>query len=49
VLCQNHLGKRVFESYTDIVDACCAAWNAFAAEPKRIASITTRDWASVNS
>jgi hypothetical protein len=32
---QNHLGNRVFESYTDIVDACCAAWNALAAEPKR--------------
>ncbi len=44
---QNHLGNRVFESDTDIVDACCAAWNALAAEPKRIASITTRDWASV--
>jgi hypothetical protein len=44
---QNHLGNRVFESYTDIVDGCCAAWNALAAEPKRIASITTRDWASV--
>ncbi len=29
---QNHLGNRVFESYTDIVDACCAAWNALAAE-----------------
>jgi hypothetical protein len=44
---QNHLGNRVFKSYTDIVDACCAAWNALAAEPKRIASIATRDWASV--
>ena len=44
---QNHLGNRVFESYTDIVDACCAAWNALAAEPKRIASITPRDWVSV--
>jgi hypothetical protein len=39
--------NRVFESYTDIVDACCAAWNALTEEPKRIASIATRDWASV--
>ena len=36
---QNHLGNRVFKSYTDIVDACCAAWNALAAEPKRIAQL----------
>jgi hypothetical protein len=35
---QNHLGNRVFKSYTDIVDPCCTAWNALAAEPKRIAS-----------
>ena len=25
---QNHLSNRVFESYTDILDACCDAWNA---------------------
>jgi hypothetical protein len=46
---QNHLSNRVFESYTDIVDACCAAWNALVAEPKRITSISTRGWASVSS
>ena len=45
---QNHLSNRVFESYTDIVDACCAAWNALIEEPKRITSIATRDWASVS-
>ena len=45
---QNHLSNRVFESYTDIVDACCAAWNALIEQPKRITSIATRDWASVN-
>jgi hypothetical protein len=33
------LSNRIFESYTDIVDACCAAWNAIVSEPKRIASI----------
>jgi alkylhydroperoxidase family enzyme len=43
---QNHLGNRVFKSYTDIVDPCCTAWNALAAEPKRIASIATQEWAS---
>jgi transposase len=45
---QNHLSNRVFESYTDIVDACCAAWNTLIEEPKRITSIATRDWASVS-
>ena len=44
---QNHLSNRVFKNYDEILDACCAAWNALTAEPKRIASIATRDWASV--
>jgi transposase len=48
LLRQNHLSNRVFESYTDIVDACCAAWNALIEEPKRITSIATRDCASVS-
>ena len=44
---QNHLSNRVFKNYNDILDACCAAWNALIEEPMRIASIATRDWASV--
>ena len=44
---QNHLSNRVFESYDDVLDACCEAWNALVAEPNRIASIATRHWASV--
>jgi hypothetical protein len=44
---QNHLSNRIFKTYTDIVDACCSAWNALVEESKRIASIATRDWASV--
>lgn len=42
---QNHLSNRVFETYIDIVDACCDAWNALVALPARIRSIATRDWA----
>ena len=45
---QNSLSNRVFESYHAIVDACCDAWNALAAEPGRIRSIATRSWAAVN-
>ena len=44
----NSLSHRVWESYDEIVDACCAAWNALTATPKRITSLATRDWAQVN-
>ena len=44
---QNHLANRVYETYDAIVDACCDAWNALAAEPARITSIATREWAAV--
>jgi transposase len=46
---QNHLSNRVYETYDAIVDACCEAWNALVAEPKRITSIATRDWAQVSA
>ena len=42
---QNYLSNRVFNTYEDIVDACCEAWNKLMAMPDRIASICTRDWA----
>jgi transposase len=45
---QNHLSNRIFKTYNDVLDACCNAWNALIAEPKRIASIARRDWASVS-
>jgi transposase len=41
---QNYLSNRIFKSYDEILDACCVAWNAVVDEPKRIASIATRDW-----
>ena len=43
---QNYLSNRVFDSYEAIVDACCEAWNALMAQPHRITSIATREWAS---
>lgn len=45
---QNFLAGRIFETYDDIVDACCNAWNAITAEPGRIRSIATRDWLQWN-
>ena len=44
----NKLAISVFESYDDIVDACCNAWNFFANDHKAIASITSRSWAEVS-
>ena len=44
----NKLAITVFNDYNDIVDKTCAAWNFFASDPDRIASITTRSWATVN-
>ena len=44
----NWLSHRVWESYDDIVNACCAAWNSLMAIPDRITSIATRDWTQVS-
>jgi transposase len=44
---QTYLSNRVFESYTAILDACQDAWRKLLNETGRIASITTRDWATI--
>ena len=41
----NRLAISVFDTYEDIVDRCCDAWNFFANDPQRIKSITTREYA----
>ena len=41
----NWLSNTVFETYDDIIDAACDAWNRLIALPDVIASIGTRDWA----
>ncbi len=46
---QNHLSNRVCETCEAIVDACCDAWNALVAEPERITTIASRDWAEVRA
>lgn len=46
----NKLAISVFETYDQIVDACCEAWNFLARDPGTIRSIATRDYAKpVNS
>ena len=44
---QTYLSNRVFESYTAILDACQDAWRKLLDEAGRIASIATRDWATI--
>ena len=44
---QTYLSNRVFENYTAILDACQNAWRRLLAEAGRIASIATREWATV--
>ncbi len=41
----NWLSNRIFNSYDDIVDHCCDAWNKLIDQPWRIMSIGLRDWA----
>ena len=43
----NWLSHRVWDSYDDIVAACCHAWNRLMRMPEQIASITKRSWAQV--
>jgi hypothetical protein len=45
LLRDNWLSNRVFKSYDDLVDHCCAAWNKLVDQPWRIMSIGLRQWA----
>jgi transposase len=45
---KNKLANCAFETYEDIVEACCKAWNLFANNPAVVTSITARDWAHVS-
>jgi transposase len=45
---QNYLAGRIFNTYVQIVQACCAAWKALIAEKGRITSIASRPWLNCN-
>lgn len=45
---KNNLALRVYDTYDDIVDACCDACRDLVAVPQRLASITRRQWATVS-
>ena len=42
---QTYLSNRVFETYQDILNAACEAWNRLIDQPSRIISIGLREWA----
>jgi transposase len=42
------LANRCYDSYDDIVGACCAAWNAFTQIPGAIRSLCVRSWAHLS-
>ncbi len=41
-----YLSGRLFASADAVVEACCQAWNNLLAEPGRVRSIATREWAT---
>lgn len=43
---ERFLSQRLWASYDDILDACCAAWNALLNETGRIRSLCALDWAT---
>jgi putative transposase len=44
---QNKLSNRIFGDYEAIVTAACDAWNSLIADPVRITSIRTLQWAII--
>jgi transposase len=43
---ERFLSHRLWPSYDDVLDACCAAWNALLEETGRIRSLCSLDWAT---
>jgi transposase len=41
----NWLSNRVFQSYDDLLDHCCDAWNKLVDQPWHIMTIGLRTWA----
>ena len=42
----NWLSNRIFDSYEQIVELCCEAWNKLIDQPWKIMSIGRRQWAN---
>ena len=44
---EHDLSNRAFESYEDIVNICCDAWNKLRNEAGRLRSLCSRKWAVI--
>ncbi len=44
---QNWLSNRIFDSFEQIIDAICEAWNKLVKQPDIIKSIGMRKWAHI--
>lgn len=40
----NYLAGKIFDTYDDIIDGCCSAWNALISTSGKIKSIASRQW-----
>jgi len=49
VLRDRYLGNRCFESYDQIVESCCDAWNAFTSKEGAVRQLCSRDWAKTKT
>jgi transposase len=47
VLRNEHLANRCYEDYSDIVDACCDAWNVFVDTLSRVKNLCSKSWANL--
>jgi DDE superfamily endonuclease len=45
----NYLSHTLWDTYDQIVDACCTAWNAFIQDAATVVSVTQRPWAKVTN
>jgi transposase len=47
VLRDRYLGNRYFDSYDQILDACCDAWNALTSVDEAVRRLCSREWAEI--
>lgn len=46
---QNEIANRYFDSYDDIVNKLCSAWNKFSEVKSRVKSLCSRNWCNLTS
>jgi hypothetical protein len=47
LLRHHNLANRCYESYDNIIDPCCDAWNQCTQTPAAVGSLCTRNWADL--